>query len=48
MNFRPRLMLPLSRPYDHRVIHGADTARFTVRLATRLGDVTPAERDAYL
>jgi pyruvate dehydrogenase E2 component (dihydrolipoamide acetyltransferase) len=27
-NFQPRLMLPLSLSYDHRVIDGADAARF--------------------
>ena len=27
--FRPRLMLPLSLSYDHRIIDGADAARFT-------------------
>ena len=27
-NFEPRLMLPLSLSYDHRVIDGADGARF--------------------
>ena len=27
-NFVPRLMLPLSLSYDHRVIDGADGARF--------------------
>jgi pyruvate dehydrogenase E2 component (dihydrolipoamide acetyltransferase) len=26
--FEPRLMLPLSLSYDHRVINGADGARF--------------------
>jgi len=26
--FEPRLMLPLSLSYDHRVIDGADAARF--------------------
>jgi pyruvate dehydrogenase E2 component (dihydrolipoamide acetyltransferase) len=26
--FKPRLMLPLSLSYDHRVIDGADAARF--------------------
>jgi pyruvate dehydrogenase E2 component (dihydrolipoamide acetyltransferase) len=26
--FQPRLMLPLSLSYDHRVIDGADAARF--------------------
>jgi pyruvate dehydrogenase E2 component (dihydrolipoamide acetyltransferase) len=37
--FRPRLMLPLSLSYDHRVIDGADAARFTTALAKRLGDI---------
>lgn len=31
--FQPRLMLPLSLSYDHRVIDGASAARFTARLA---------------
>jgi pyruvate dehydrogenase E2 component (dihydrolipoamide acetyltransferase) len=46
--FQPRLMLPLSLSYDHRVIDGADAARFTVRLATLLAEAIPAELDAYL
>lgn len=33
-----RLILPLSLSYDHRVINGADAARFTVMLANLLGD----------
>lgn len=33
-----RLMLPLSLSYDHRVINGADAARFTGKLAQMLGD----------
>ncbi len=37
--FRPRLMLPLSVSYDHRVIDGATAARFTRRLADILADV---------
>ncbi len=37
--FRPRLMLPLSLSYDHRVIDGAAGARFTAFLATVLADV---------
>jgi pyruvate dehydrogenase E2 component (dihydrolipoamide acetyltransferase) len=37
--FVPRLMLPLSLSYDHRVIDGAAAARFIVYLATALGDV---------
>ncbi|MFN2378384.1 MAG: 2-oxo acid dehydrogenase subunit E2 [Candidatus Binatia bacterium] len=37
--FVPRLMLPLSLSYDHRVIDGADGARFTGFLAKALADV---------
>jgi pyruvate dehydrogenase E2 component (dihydrolipoamide acetyltransferase) len=37
--FVPRLMLPLSLSYDHRVIDGADAARFTSFLARALADV---------
>ncbi|MGE3920686.1 MAG: dihydrolipoyllysine-residue acetyltransferase [Gammaproteobacteria bacterium] len=37
--FVPRLMLPLSLSYDHRVIDGADGARFTAYLAELLADV---------
>jgi pyruvate dehydrogenase E2 component (dihydrolipoamide acetyltransferase) len=37
--FLPRLMLPLSVSYDHRVIDGAEAARFVVFLAKVLGDV---------
>jgi pyruvate dehydrogenase E2 component (dihydrolipoamide acetyltransferase) len=33
----PRLMLPLSLSYDHRVIDGATAVRFTTRLAELLG-----------
>jgi pyruvate dehydrogenase E2 component (dihydrolipoamide acetyltransferase) len=36
--FRPRLMLPLSLSYDHRVIDGASAARFNAYLATLLAD----------
>jgi len=36
--FVPRLMLPLSLSYDHRVIDGAMAARFTTRLASALAD----------
>ncbi len=35
----PRLMLPLSLSYDHRVIDGADAARFTTKLKEVLSDV---------
>jgi pyruvate dehydrogenase E2 component (dihydrolipoamide acetyltransferase) len=37
--FVPRLMLPLSLSYDHRVIDGAYAVRFTTFLAQRLADV---------
>jgi pyruvate dehydrogenase E2 component (dihydrolipoamide acetyltransferase) len=37
--FIPRLMLPLSLSYDHRVIDGAEAARFIVFLANTLRDV---------
>ena len=37
--FVPRLMLPLSLSYDHRVIDGAAAARFTAFLAHVLGDL---------
>ncbi len=37
--FIPRLILPLSLSYDHRVIDGAAAARFVVFLAKVLGDV---------
>jgi pyruvate dehydrogenase E2 component (dihydrolipoamide acetyltransferase) len=35
----PRLVLPLSLSYDHRVIDGADAVRFTTRLVETLGQV---------
>ncbi|MDF3983917.1 dihydrolipoyllysine-residue acetyltransferase [Luteibacter sp. PPL554] len=38
-DFAPRLMLPLSLSYDHRVIDGALAARFAVYLAQQLGDI---------
>ena len=34
----PRLMMPLSLTYDHRVIDGADGARFTTRLVQLFSD----------
>ena len=37
--FEPRLMLPLSLSYDHRVIDGASAARFVSYLAHVLGDI---------
>ncbi|HVQ05857.1 MAG TPA: 2-oxo acid dehydrogenase subunit E2, partial [Burkholderiaceae bacterium] len=36
--FQPRLMLPLSLSYDHRVIDGASAARFNAYLAALLAD----------
>jgi pyruvate dehydrogenase E2 component (dihydrolipoamide acetyltransferase) len=36
--FVPRLMLPLSLSYDHRVIDGAEAVRFVVALAEALAD----------
>jgi pyruvate dehydrogenase E2 component (dihydrolipoamide acetyltransferase) len=38
-DFAPRLLLPLSLSYDHRVIDGADAVRFTRRLAELVGDL---------
>jgi pyruvate dehydrogenase E2 component (dihydrolipoamide acetyltransferase) len=37
--FQPRLMLPLSLSYDHRVIDGALAARFCAHVAGLLGDM---------
>ncbi|MES2316281.1 MAG: dihydrolipoyllysine-residue acetyltransferase [Pseudomonadota bacterium] len=37
--FQPRLMLPLSLSYDHRVIDGAMAARFTAYLAEVMADL---------
>ena len=37
--FVPRLILPFSLSYDHRVVDGAEAARFTTRLAKALTDV---------
>ena len=39
---QPRLVLPLSLSYDHRVIDGAAAARFTAYLAQLLGDMRRA------
>ena len=36
--FTPRLMLPLSLSWDHRVVDGAAAARFNAHLAAMLGD----------
>lgn len=38
-SFDPALMLPLSLSYDHRVIDGADGARFTTTLSRLLSDI---------
>jgi len=38
-SFDPALMLPLSLSYDHRVIDGADGARFTTTLSKLLSDI---------
>jgi len=40
--FEPRLMLPLSLSYDHRVIDGASAARFVTALAVLLADLRRA------
>jgi pyruvate dehydrogenase E2 component (dihydrolipoamide acetyltransferase) len=37
--FKPRLMLPLSLSYDHRVIDGAEAARFTRYIGDCLSDI---------
>lgn len=37
--FKPRLILPLSLSYNHKVIDGADGARFTTTLAELLSDI---------
>lgn len=37
--FEPKLMLPLSLSYDHRVIDGAMAARFSVTLSAILSDI---------
>jgi pyruvate dehydrogenase E2 component (dihydrolipoamide acetyltransferase) len=36
--FEPRLMCPLSLSYDHRVIDGADGARFAAYISHLLSD----------
>jgi pyruvate dehydrogenase E2 component (dihydrolipoamide acetyltransferase) len=37
--FQPRLMLPMSLSYDHRVIDGAGAARFSAYLGEVLADL---------
>jgi pyruvate dehydrogenase E2 component (dihydrolipoamide acetyltransferase) len=37
--FQPRLIMPLSLSWDHRVVDGAEAGRFLVHLTTVLGDV---------
>jgi pyruvate dehydrogenase E2 component (dihydrolipoamide acetyltransferase) len=37
--FQPRLMLPMGLSYDHRVIDGAQAARFTSYLARTISDI---------
>jgi pyruvate dehydrogenase E2 component (dihydrolipoamide acetyltransferase) len=38
-DFVPRLMMPFSLSYDHRVIDGAEGVRFTKRLSSLLSDI---------
>ncbi len=38
-SFQPRLMLPLALSYDHRVIDGAQGARFTHHLSQLISDI---------
>ena len=38
-DFNPRLILPLSLSYDHRVIDGAVAARFTKLLSSQMADI---------
>ena len=38
-DFEPKLMVPLSMSYDHRVIDGALAARFTATLASYMSDI---------
>ena len=38
-DFKPRLILPLSLSYDHRVIDGAEAARFTRFISEGLSDI---------
>ena len=38
-DFEPRLMMPFSMSYDHRVINGGDAGRFMTDLVALLGDI---------
>ena len=38
-NFTPRLVLPISLSYDHRVIDGADGVRFTTFLSSAMKEL---------
>ena len=44
--FAPRLMLPLSLSYDHRVVDGAVGARFVTYLSQLLGESAPTPKTA--
>ena len=37
--FEPRIMLPVSMSYDHRVVNGGDAGRFLTQLIALLGDI---------
>jgi pyruvate dehydrogenase E2 component (dihydrolipoamide acetyltransferase) len=37
--FQPRIMLPVSLSYDHRVVNGGDAGRFLTYLVTLLSDI---------
>ncbi|MDG1033368.1 MAG: dihydrolipoyllysine-residue acetyltransferase [Luminiphilus sp.] len=37
--FEPRIMLPVSMSYDHRVVNGGDAGRFLTQLVALLGDI---------
>jgi pyruvate dehydrogenase E2 component (dihydrolipoamide acetyltransferase) len=43
--FNPRLMLPLSFSYDHRVIDGASAARFTTFFGQQTIDIKTLVKD---
>ena len=44
--FEPRLMLPISLSYDHRVIDGAYAVRFTTHLCQALSNVEALLEDS--